>query len=429
MPNVVYRSFTLNLPQAVKAEGSWIWDQDGKKYLDMSGGAFVNALGHGRQDLIQRICDRMKNVSYVNGWHFTSPALEEYAAKILKYAPPGFSHIALLSSGSEAIEAALKIVRQAFCEKGKTSKYKIIARSPGYHGNTGLALSASARKSYKKYFAPYLTDIAFVSAPQDYRAKNINYAEELEKNILELGPENVSTFILETIMGSSGACSVPPPGYLESVSAICKKYDVKIIADEVACGAGRTGEYFACKGLNFNPDVIVLGKGVNAGLIPTSVMVVKDDIIQAIQNGSGSFMHHQTYMHSPMMAACALEVLNEIENESLVAKVKAGGAFFGELLQKELGDLPHVGAVTGRGFFWGVTIVKSKKDKSWFAADEKIIMKLFKKSKELGLILWPVTGDAEAEQSDCFVLAPPYTVSKDEMIEGVKRLKELLNFE
>lgn len=394
--------------------------------MDLSGGAFVNALGHGRQDLIQRIADRMKKVSYVNGWHFSSPQMEEYAPKLLKYAPAGFSHVALLSSGSEAVEAALKIVRQSFFESGKTKKNKIIARSPGYHGNTGLALSASARKSYKKFFSDYLTEITFVSAPQDYRSKNINYAEELEKTILKLGPENVSTFILETIMGSSGACSVPPEGYLKSIKEVCTKYDVKIIADEVACGAARTGEYFACKGLNFVPDVIVLGKGVNAGLIPTSVMIVSDEIIQTIQRGSGSFMHHQTYMHSPMMAACALEVLNEIENLNLIERVKSEGAYFGELLKKELLGLPHVGAITGQGFFWGITLVKDKKDKSWFAAEDKIVMKLFKKSKELGLILWPVTGDQEAEQSDCFVLAPPYTISREDMNEGVSRLKELL---
>jgi len=426
MSNVLYRNFTLEVPQAAKAEGSWIWDTQGKKYLDLSGGAFVNALGHGRHDLIQRIADRMKKVSYVNGWHFSSPQMEEYAPKLLKYAPAGFSHVALLSSGSEAVEAALKIVRQSFFESGKTTKNKIIARSPGYHGNTGLALSASARKSYKKFFSDYLTEITFVSAPQDYRAKNIDYADELEKTILKLGADNVSTFILETIMGSSGACSVPPAGYLKSVSEVCKKYDVKIIADEVACGAARTGEYFACKGLGFTPDVIVLGKGVNAGLIPTSVMIVSDEIIQTIQKGSGSFMHHQTYMHSPMMAACALEVLNEIENLKLVDRVKVEGAYFGELLKKELVGCPHVGAVTGQGFFWGITLVKDKKDKSWFAAEDKAVMKLFKKSKELGLILWPVTGDQEAEQSDCFVLAPPYTISREDMNEGVSRLKELL---
>lgn len=427
MGNVLYRNFSLEMSQATRAEGSWIWDQTGKKYLDLSGGAFVNALGHGRQDLIQRIADRMKNLSYVNGWHFSSSPLEEYAAKVLKYAPSGFSHVALLGSGSEAVEAALKIVRQYFMELGKTTKHKIIARSPGYHGNTGLALSASARKSYKKFFSPYLTEITFVSAPQEYRSKDIDYAAELEATILKLGPENVSTFILETIMGSSGACSVPPPGYLESIERVCKKHDVKIVADEVACGAARTGDYFASKGLGFNPDVLVLGKGVNAGLIPTSVMLVKDKIIEPIQKGTASFMHHQTYMHSPMMAACALEVLTEIENLNLIERVKNEGKFLGQLLKNELEVLPHVGAVTGQGFFWGVTLVKDKNKKSWFPAEEKVIMKLFKKSKDLGLVLWPVTGDEEAQQSDCFVIAPPYTLSRDEMHQGVSLLKTLLS--
>lgn len=426
MSNVLYRNFSLDLPQASKAEGSWIWDAQGKKYLDFSGGAFVNALGHGRHDLIQRIADRMKKLSYVNGWHFSSPQLEEYTSKILKYSPAGFTHVALLSSGSEAVEAALKIVRQSFFESGKIKKSKIIARSPGYHGNTGLALSASARKYYKKFFSDYLIDITFVSAPQEYRYKDIDYAAELESAILKLGAENVSTFILETIMGSSGACSVPPAGYLKSIADVCKKYDVKIIADEVACGAARTGEYFASVGLGFQPDVIVLGKGVNAGIIPTSVMLVREEIVEPIKKGSGSFMHNQTYMHSPMMAACALEVLIEIENHKLIDRVKTEGPYLGELLKKELLGLPHVGAVTGQGFFWGISLVKDKKNKSWFAPEEKAVMKLFKKSKEMGLVLWPVTGDAEAEQSDCFVIAPPYTMSREEMTEGVSRLKELL---
>ncbi|MEZ4816046.1 MAG: aminotransferase class III-fold pyridoxal phosphate-dependent enzyme [Bdellovibrionota bacterium] len=426
MSNVLYRNFTLDLPQIAKGEGSWLWDLSGKKYLDLSGGAFVNALGHGREDLIQRIADQMKKVSYVNGWHFSSPQLEEYAPKLLKHAPAGFSHVALLGSGSEAVEAALKIVRQAFFESGKTTKHKIIARSPGYHGNTGLALSASARKYYKKFFSSYLTEITFVSAPQEYRSKDIDYLAELEETILKLGPENVSTFILETVMGSSGACSVPPPGYLEGVTAICKKYDVKIVADEVACGAARTGDYFASKGLGLDPDVIVLGKGVNAGLIPTSVMIVKKDIVDVIQQGSKSFMHHQTYMHSPMMAACALEVLKEIEKLNLIERVKTEGTYLGSLLKKELLELPHVGGVTGRGFFWGITLVQDKATQSWFPPEDKVVMKLFKKAKELGLILWPVVGDSEAEQSDSFVIAPPYTMTREEMDVGVSKLKELL---
>ncbi len=428
MSNVLYRNFTLDMPLADRAEGSWIWDQKGKKYLDMSGGAFVNALGHGRQDLIQRIADRMKKLSYVNGWHFSSSPMEEYAEKVLKYAPKGMSHVGLLSSGSEAVEAAIKIVRQSFCEEGKNKKHKVIARSPGYHGNVGMSFAASARKNYKKYFSPYITDVAFVSAPLEGSEKNLNFAEELEKKIIELGPETVSTFIVETIMGSSGACSVPPEGYFASVSAVCKKYDVKIIADEVACGAGRTGEYFACQHFGFVPDVLVMGKGVNAGLIPTSVLIVSDEIISKIKKGSGSFMHHQTYMHSPMMAACALEVLLEIEKENLISKVKQEGVFLGDLLKKELLSLPHVGRVSGKGFFWGVTIVKDKVRKSYFPPEEKIIMKLFKKSKELGLVLWPVTGEEESHQSDAFVLAPPYTMSRAEIQEGVQKLKELLSF-
>ena len=431
MSNVLYRNFTLDMPLAERAEGSWIWDQEGKKYLDLSGGAFVNALGHGRKDLIQRIADRMKKLSYVNGWHFTSSPMEEYAQKLLKYAPKGMSHVGLLSSGSEAIEAAIKIVRQSFCEEGKSKKHKVIARSPGYHGNVGMAFAASARKNYKKYFSPYITEVAFVSAPQENDGQKVNFtqvnfADELEKKIIELGPENVSTFILETIMGSSGACSVPHANYFSSIAAVCKKYDVKIIADEVACGAGRTGAYFACHHFNFVPDVLVMGKGVNAGLIPTSVLVVSEEIISKIKKGSGGFMHHQTYMHSPMMASCALEVLLEIEKENLVEKVKQDGIYLGDLLKKEILPLAHVGRVSGKGFFWVVTLMKDKK--SFFPAEDKIIMKLFKKSKESGLILWPVTGEEESLQSDAFVLAPPYTMFRHEMEEGVQKLKELLSF-
>ncbi len=426
--NVLYRSFALDLPEVAKAQGSWIWDKSGKDYLDMSGGAFVNALGHGRTDLIEKISMRMKDVSYVNGWHFTSQVLEEYAHKIVKHAPKGFGKVALLGSGSEAVEAALKFARQYFCEKGQWSKSHIIARSPGYHGNTGIALATSARAYYKKFFGPYLTQsVSLISAPQEYRNKNIDFAKELEDEILKIGPENVSTFIVETIMGSSGACSSPPDNYYKEISAVCKKYDVLMIADEVACGAGRTGEYFACNHFGFEPDLIVLGKGVNAGLIPTSVMLVKDELIESIKKGSGGFMHHQTYMHSPMMAACALEVLNEIENKNLVLKVKEDGQFFGELLKKELLELPYVGAITGRGFFWGITLVQDKKTKAFFPASDKKVMKLFNKSKELGLVLWPVTGDVDAGQSDAFILAPPYTMSRDEMLEGVTRIKKLLS--
>ena len=428
MSNVLYRNFSFEFPQAVRAEGSWVFDAKGKKYLDLSGGAFVNTLGHGRVDLIERIAERMKKLTYVNGMHFTSPALEEYASKILKYAPRDFSYVGLLNSGSEAVEAALKLVRQSYVEKGKPKKHKIIARSPGYHGNTGLALSVSARASYKKLFGPYMTDVDFVTAPQEFRGKEIDFAKELDKKITKLGAANVSTFIIETIMGSSGACSVPSKEYLLAVEEVCRKHDVKIIADEIACGAGRTGEYFACRHFDFSPDVIVLGKGVNAGIIPTSVVLAKENIVSPIKKGSGAFMHNQTYMHSPMMAACALEVLAETEKLNLLQKVKAEGPSLGQLLAKELLPLEHVGAVTGKGFFWGITLVGNKEKKTWLPPAEKIISKLFKKSKDLGLILWPVTGDEDSKQPDCFVIAPPFTIGREDLELGVSKLKTLLDF-
>lgn len=429
--NVLLRNLKKSYPVISHGEGIYLWDNDGKKYIDASGGAMVVSVGHGNKEIADEIAKQMSKVAYVNGTQFTSQAMEDFARALAELAPGELNRVAVLGSGSEAIEAAIKFARQLWVERGQPQRRKFIARSPGYHGNTLFALSASARPHYKKFFGPLLNEVVMIEAPYEYRSP-VPYATEgadyfaaaLEKAIESEGAESIAAFLIEPVIGSSAGASCPPPGYMKKVQEICRKHGILIIADEVLCGSGRTGKFFASENFGLEPDLLVLGKGINGGLMPVSCVLVKSTHVDEMKKGSGYFMHAQTYLQVPSAAATGLAVLRYFQKHKLVENAQEMGEYLHAQLKKEILPLPHVGFVTGLGLLAGVEFVEDKATKKAFSRDRKIVEGFIDHAFAAGLVLWPNSGQADGVDGDLVMIAPPLVIKKHQVDELVALLKK-----
>jgi adenosylmethionine-8-amino-7-oxononanoate aminotransferase len=422
---VFYRALDREFPLIARGEGCWLIDDRGRRYLDACGGAYVANIGHGVREVVDAVAEQIAKVAYVNGTAFTNAPAEELAAELRTLNPKGLDFAYFLSSGSEAVEAALKLARQHWVEAGKPAKHKIIARTPGYHGNTLLALSASARESYKKMFGPWLVPVTMIPAPYPYRSapgSPAMTAAALEDAILKEGADTVAAFIAEPVGGSSTGASVPPADYYRRVREICDKHHILFIADEVLTGAGRTGTWTGLEQFGVLPDIMTLGKGLSGGYVPLSAVVATKKVLAPIAAGSGAFKHAQTFSHSPVMCAAGLAAVRHIKKHGLVARCAA----MGPVLQRKLGALtalPAVGDVRGRGLLAGIEFVADKASKAPFPRSLKFAETFVAAAQDAGLVLWPNTGHADGENGDLVMVAPPFTISENEIDEITIRFK------
>jgi len=426
---VFYRALDRELPLIVRGEGVWLYDSEGRDYLDACGGAYVANLGHGVGTVAEAVAEQMKKVAYVNGTAFTNEPVEALAAELRTLSPPGLDYAYFLSSGSEAVEAALKLARQHHVESGRPGKHKIIARTPGYHGNTLLALSASAREHYKKMYGPWLVPVHLIGAPYPYRCAPDDPAmtgDALEAAIIMEGPDTVAAFIAEPVGGSSTGGSVPPPGYWQRVRQICDRYDVLLIADEVLTGAGRTGRWAAVEHFDVVPDIMTMGKGLSGGYVPLSAVITSARIIDPIARGSGGFKHAQTFSHSPAICAAGLAAVRHIKANHLVARAAA----MGEILHRKLAPLAvreGVGDVRGIGLLAGIELVADKQTRAPFPRSAKVAETLVAAALEVGLVLWSNSGHADGVTGDLVMVAPPFIISEAEIDTLVARLERALD--
>jgi adenosylmethionine-8-amino-7-oxononanoate aminotransferase len=426
--NVLYRKLTKSYPLIVKGEGCWLWDEDGRRYLDACGGAFVANLGHGLSVVGDAMAEQARRVAYVNGTAFTHQASEDFAAALAARLPAGLRRVYPLGSGSEAVEAALKCVRQYWAERGRPSKQRLIALTPSYHGNTLLALSASAREHYRRVYAGWLVDVARVPAPYFYRCEcrgTEPYCEAcsgaaLERTIAELGPDNVAGFIAEPVGGSSTGAAVPPPDYFRRVRAICDRYEVLFVADEVASGAGRTGTFTAIEQFGVTPDLMALGKGIGGGYVPISAMVATDRVAEVLAEGSGGLLHAQTFSHNPVLCAGGAAALRYLGDHRLVERSAEMGRVLHRALS-ELRALPHVGDVRGRGLFAGIEFVADTVTRAPFARTEGFAEAFVASALQEGLVVWPNVGHADGVNGDLVMIAPPFVITEVEIGEIVAR--------
>jgi adenosylmethionine-8-amino-7-oxononanoate aminotransferase len=420
-----------SLPIAVKGEGSYIFDDSGKSYLDASGGAAVSCLGHAHPTVIKALHRQLDELTYAHTSFFTSEQAEKLADRLCLEAPKGIDRVYLVSGGSEAIEAALKLARQYYVEKGEPNRKAIIARQQSYHGNTLGALAAGGNKWRRDQFAPLLIDTHHIAPCFAYRGKNeseddFDYgqrvANELEHKLLELGPETVMAFIAEPVVGATAGAVTAVDGYFRRIREICDKYGVLLILDEVMCGMGRTGYLYACEHDETRPDIICIAKGLGAGYQPIGAMLCSSAIYAVIENGSGFFQHGHTYLGHPMAAAAANAVLDVLIDQNLLSDVRPKGDALENLLHSKFNQHPHIGDIRGRGLFRAIELVNDRNTKAPFDPELKIAAKIKKSAQNNGLLCYPMSGTIDGKLGDHVLLAPPFVISNNELDELVDKL-------
>jgi adenosylmethionine-8-amino-7-oxononanoate aminotransferase len=431
--HVLFRKLTSRLPVIERGEGCWLYDADGHAFLDACGGAFVANVGHGVAEIADAIAEQARRLAYVNGTMFSHDAVEELAAELAALAPGDLDRVYPLSSGSDAVEAALKLARQYWLETGRARKHKIIALAPAYHGNTLLALSASAREHYRTLYRDWLVDVVRIPAPYAYRCAcggappycEACSGEALEAAIIREDPETVAAFIAEPVGGSSTGASVPPADYFRRVREICDRHDVLFIADEVLVGAGRTGTWSALEPSGVVPDVMVLGKGIAGGYAPLAAVMAPTRIVEVFARGSGGLNHAQTFSHHPVLCAAGVATIRYLREHRLVERCASMGPVLHQRLAR-LCELPFVGDVRGLGLLAAVELVENKATRAPFAREAHVAERATKAALDAGLVVWPNVGHADGTRGDLVMIAPPFIVTEEEIDMIVDRLESAL---
>ncbi|PHS79331.1 MAG: aspartate aminotransferase family protein [Rhodospirillaceae bacterium] len=437
MNNVFHRAPRITLPNAVLGDGIYIIDDQGDRYIDACGGAAVSCLGHSDKTVRQAIHDQVDKLTFVHSGFFTTDIMESLAKRLTALAPQGIERVYFLSGGSEAMEAALKLTRQYFLESGEPKRTRIIARHQSYHGNTLGALATGGNKLRREPFAPLLMNtVSHISACNPYRFQaegesledyGLRAAQDLEDEILRLGPDTVAAFVAEPVVGATAGALVAPPGYFKRIREICDQYGVLLILDEVMCGMGRVGTTFASEQEGIVPDMITVAKGLGAGYQAIGALLVSGKIFDTLVNGSGFFQHGHTYMGHATACAAASAVLDVIERDNLLSNVRTQGGILDHLLHSAFDDHPHIGDIRGRGLFQAIELVKDRDTKEPFDPSLKLHARIKKQAMARHLMCYPMGGTADGTRGDHVLLAPPYIVTQDQVAEIVDRLKNAVD--
>jgi adenosylmethionine-8-amino-7-oxononanoate aminotransferase len=362
----------------VRGEGQYVYDQNGKRYLDGLAGLFVSQIGHGRTEVAEAGARQAAELAYFPLWSYAHPQAIELADRLAAMAPGALNRVFCTSSGSEAVESAWKLAKQYFKSIGQPGRYKVLSRSIAYHGTSLGALAITGLPPIKEPFEPLpaggvrVPNTNFYRAPafvaDDETAFGLWAADEIERVIEQEGPETVAAIFLEPVQ-NSGGCFPPPPGYFQRVREICDRHGVLLVSDEVICAFGRLGHYFGSERYGYEPDIITFAKGVTSGYAPLGGMLVADKLMEPFNAGHTSFLHGVTFAGHPVSCAVAMANLDVFEKEDLLGNVRANEDAFRATLEK-LGDLPIVGNVRGAGYFYGIELVKDKATRESFDDDE-----------------------------------------------------------
>ncbi|HXF46098.1 MAG TPA: aspartate aminotransferase family protein [Burkholderiaceae bacterium] len=434
--HLLHRSLRGTYPLAVAARGCFITDADGKSYLDACGGAAVSCLGHNHPDVLAAMHAQIDRIAYAHTSFFSTPVAEELADALIGSAPPGFSHVYLVSGGSEAMEAALKLARQYFVESGQPQRAKFIARRNSYHGNTLGALAVGGNAWRRAQFAPLLIDVEHVSPIYAYREQREGENEaaycarliaEIEQAIARIGPERVIAFVAETVGGATSGCLTAPAGYYRAVRALCDRHGILLILDEVMCGMGRTGTLYACEQEGVVPDLIAIAKGLGGGFQPVGAVLVSQRVIEALAAGSGFFQHGHTYIGHPVAAAAALAVQKVMKRDRLVERCRAQGEKLRARLHAAFGAHPHVGDIRGRGLFYALELVRDRAGKEPFDPALRLHARVKAAAMQAGLMCYPMGGTIDGRRGDHVLLAPPFIIEDHELDLVIERLQLALD--
>ncbi|WP_322995980.1 aspartate aminotransferase family protein [Castellaniella sp.] len=432
MTHVFHRNPQHTLKRAVRGQGISLFDEDGRAYLDASGGAAVSCLGHGHPEVIAAIKAQLDQVAYAHSSFFTTQACEDLADFLAQRAPEGLEHVYFVSGGSEAVEAALKLARQYFVEKGEPERSQFIARRQSYHGNTLGALAIGGNAWRRQQFLPLLVPAHHVSPCYAYRDQRADeseeayaqrLADELDAMIQSVGPGRVAAFVAETVVGATAGAVAPVRTYLQRIREVCDRHGVLLILDEVMSGMGRTGHLFACAEDGVAPDILTIAKGLGAGYQPIGAMLASHHIYSTIAQGSGFFQHGHTYMGHATACAAALAVQQIIERDHLLDNVLARGEQLRARLHEIFDEHPNVGDIRGRGLFVGVEFVQDRGTKAVLDPALKTHAKLKKQAMENGLMMYPMGGTIDGVHGDHVLLAPPFICTAADIDDIVARLQ------
>lgn len=436
MSHVFPRHCHAVMPIAVAGDGCYLIDADGKRTFDGSGGAAVSCLGHSNARVTQAIKDQVDKLAYAHTSFFTTDPAEELADMLVEHAPGDLDRVYFVSGGSEAVEAAIKLARQYHVENGQPERHHLIARRQSYHGNTLGALAAGGNAWRREQFSPLLIDVHHIAPCYEYAERGAaesmdayaaRTAGELEAEIQRLGPGNVMAFIAEPVVGATLGAVTAVGDYYKRIRQICDQHGVLLILDEVMCGMGRTGHLFACDADGVVPDIVCIAKGLGAGYQPIGAMMCSARIYDTIASGTGFFQHGHTYLGHPIATAAGVAVLKELLERDLVGDVHRKGPVFEARLRARFAQMPHVGDIRGRGFFWGIEMVADRATKTPFAPHLGIASKLKKAAMAEGLACYPMAGTRDGKTGDHVLLAPPFIMTVDQMDEVVEKLARAMD--
>jgi len=436
MTHILHRAANAVMPVAVGGKGIELFDRNGVSYIDASAGAAVSCLGHGHPDVLAAMHKQLDTIAYAHTGFFTTDIAEKLADRLIEDAPSGLDHVYLVSGGSEAIEAALKMARQYFVEKGEPQRRHIIARRQSFHGNTLGALAAGGNEWRRSQFRPLLIETHHIDPCYAYRLQDAGEsdtayaaraAQALEDKILELGSDQVIAFVAETVVGATAGAVPPVADYFKRIRAICDRYGVLLILDEVMCGMGRTGTLHACEQDGIAPDLIAIAKGLGGGYQPVGAVLLSKQIFAAFSEGSGFFQHGHTYMGHPMAAAAGLAVQDVIRRDGLLANVVAMGGHLQRRLEERFANHHHIGDIRGRGLFRGVELVADRGSKEPFAPELKLNSLIKREAMARGLLVYPMGGTIDGARGDHVLLAPPFIVNREQVDVIVERLGDAVD--
>ena len=434
---LLQRNLRQDPPLALRGEGMLIFDSNGKTVIDGSGGAAVACLGHGHPRVLAAMRRQQEALSYAHTALYACESAEALADLVLAGEPGGLTHMYLCSSGSEGVEAALKIARQYFVEIGQPNRDRFIARRQSYHGNTLGALAAGGNMMRRALYKPMLAE-AFSHVSPCYAWRDRGEAEsdadyvarlaaELEAEFQRLGPDRVAAFIAEPVVGATLGCVTALPGYFPAMRAVCDRHGALLILDEVMCGMGRTGTMHAWEQEGVTPDLQVVAKGLGGGYQPIGGILIGGKVIEAIRDGSGAFMHGHTYQAHPVAAAAALAVQQVIREEGLLANVRAMGELLERRLVERLGNHRHVGDIRGRGLFWCAEFVADRASKAPFDPALKLNDRIKREAYDRGLACYPMAGTIDGTRGDHVLLAPPYIATAADIEAIVARFGDAVD--
>ncbi len=437
MSRLLHRTLFADPMIATGGEGIYLHTADGRRIIDGSGGAAVACLGHGNTRVKAAIAAQLDRVAYVHTALFSNQAAEDLADLLLDGAPGGLTHAYFVSSGSEGMEAAVKLARQYFLEIGQPQRSRYIARRQGYHGNTLGALSAGGNAMRRAPYAPMLSDAFSLVSPcfayrfQETGETDAHYvqrlADELEAEFQRLGPDKVVAFCAEPVVGATTGCVTALPGYFPAMKAVCERHGALLILDEVMCGMGRTGTQHAWEQEGVTPDIQIIAKGLGGGYQPIGGILIAGRIIEAFRAGSGSFMHGHTYQAHPVACAAALAVQNVIREDDLIGNVRDMGAVLMAGLTERLGNHRHVGDIRGRGLFQAIELVADRAGKTVFDPALKMNDRVKQEAFDRDLAIYPMGGTVDGRQGDHIVIAPPYIATAADIDAIVQRLGDAVD--